>query len=152
MGTNLPIVWVSRNTNVATLSGSTGTAVTATAAGNGTSQIVMSAGTRADSALLTVSGQVTAPISAGVTVGDLFFRSVRNLTQNMAIDTVAVGGIVTWTWSTPTTHTVTSTGSPTFGSSGNISSGTFQVTFNSVGAFAYMCSIHPGMTGTVVVR
>ncbi len=152
VGTNLPITWVSRNANVATVSPLTGTAVTATAAGNGTSQIVVSAGTRADSALLTVSGQSTAPLTAGVTVGDLFFRSNRNLSQNMAVDTIAVGGMVTWTWTTPTTHTVTATGSPTFGSSGNISSGTFQVTFNTAGSYAYLCSIHPSMTGTVVVR
>lgn len=152
VGTNLPITWVSRNANVATVSPLTGTAVTATAAGNGTSQIVVSAGTRADSALLTVSGQSTAPLTAGVTVGDLFFRSNANATQNMAVDTIAVGGMVTWTWTTPTTHTVTATGSPTFGSSGNISSGTFQVTFNTAGSYAYLCSIHPSMTGTVVVR
>lgn len=97
VATNLPITWASRTTTVATLNTPTGTATTATAVSNGTSYIVFSAGTRADSALLTVSGQSTAPLTAGVIVGDFFFRSARNLSQGPAVDTVAVGGTVTWT-------------------------------------------------------
>lgn len=58
----LTISWVSRTTTVLTVSPATGTSTTATAAGNGTSYVVMSAGTRSDSALVTVSGQ-TATVS-----------------------------------------------------------------------------------------
>jgi plastocyanin len=152
VATNLPISWASRTSGVATVSPSSGTSTTATAVGNGSSYIVMSAGTRADSALLSVSGQATAPLTAGVTVGDFFFRSTRNNSQNLAVDTIAVGGMVTWTWATSTTHTVTSDGSPSFSSSGNLNGGVYQIIFNSVGSYNYSCSIHPAMTGRVVVR
>lgn len=60
--TALTIGWVSRTTTVLTVSPATGTSTTATAVGNGTSYLVMSAGTRSDSALVTVSGQ-TATVS-----------------------------------------------------------------------------------------
>ncbi len=60
--TALTIGWASRTTTVVTVSPATGTSTTATAAGNGTSYVVMSAGTRSDSALVTVSGQ-TATVS-----------------------------------------------------------------------------------------
>ncbi len=33
-----------------------------------------------------------------VTVGNIFFRSGHNGTQNPAVDTVAAGTTVTWTW------------------------------------------------------
>ena len=152
VATILPITWASRTTSVATLNTSTGTAATATAVGNGSSYIVMSAGTRADSALLTVSGQSTAPITASVTVGDFFFRSDRNGSQIAPVDTVAVGGSVTWTWVGSQPHSVFSQGSPSFVSSVVQNSGTFLRSFGAAGSYAYICSVHPSMTGTVVVR
>ena len=152
VSTNLPIAWASRTPSVATLSSSAGTPVIATAAGNGTTYIVMSAGTRADSALLTVSGQSTAPISAGISIGDFFFRSNRNLSQGPAVDTVAVGGTVTWSWIGVAPHNVTANGTPTFAGSGTQTGGTFQSVFGVAGAYAYLCSIHPSMQGTIVVR
>src|SRR5437016_3861350 len=61
-----------------------------------------------------------APASAAVTLGDIFFKSVLNGSSNPAVDTVAVGGTVTWTWATTEAlpHSVQSTGSPSFTSSG----------------------------------
>jgi len=153
VATNLPIAWASRNTSIATLSGSSGTSVTATAAGNGSTYIVMTAGTRADSAQLTVSGQTTAPLTASVTVGDFFFRSVRNATQDpLAIDTVAVGGTVTWNFTGAVGHNVTSSAAPSFTGSSTMTSGTHVFTFGAAGAYNYMCTIHPSMQGRVVVR
>ncbi len=149
----LPIIWTSRTTSVATLSAASGTQVTATAAGNGTSYVVMQAGTRADSSLVTVSGQAVAPNAITVFVSDFAFTSQRNNTSNQAIDTVAVGGTVTWQWEAGTvTHNVTSTGSPNFASSTNRSSGSYAFLFANAGTYQYICSIHPAMTGRVVVR
>jgi plastocyanin len=108
---------------------------------------------------LTFNANATAapvlPTTAAVSVGNVFFRSDLNATANPAVDTVAVGGTVTWTWASSSQHSVQSTGSPSFTSSGLISvSGTpYSFTFNTAGTYQYTCSVHPGqMTGRVVVR
>jgi plastocyanin len=97
-----------------------------------------------------------APTTAAVSVGDIFYKSVLNGTTNTAVDTVAVGGTVTWTWAANETlpHGVQSTGSPSFASSA-IQSGagsTYQVTFTAPGRYQYDCAVHGQlMTGTIVV-
>jgi plastocyanin len=63
---------------------------------------------------------------------------------------VAAGSTVTWTNTGAATHTVTSD-SGAF-DSGNVAPGaSFSHTFDTAGTFTYHCSIHPQMTGTVVV-
>lgn len=151
VATPLPISWLSRTTSVLTVSPASGAQTTATAAGNGTSYVVMQAGTRSDSSLVTVSGQVTFPMTATVLVGSNFFRSQRNNTQNAAVDTIGVGGNVTWQWQDGT-HNVTPSGSPTFTGSGDRSNGSYVFAFGAVGTYQYQCTIHPVMTGRVVVR
>jgi plastocyanin len=64
---------------------------------------------------------------------------------------VPVGTTVTWTWEPgAVTHNVT------FGddaSSGDKSAGaTYSRTFATTGTFTYHCTIHPGMTGSVLVQ
>lgn len=64
--------------------------------------------------------------------------------------TVNVGDTVTWTNQDPSTHTATSSGNF---NTGNVpEGGSKSVTFNSAGTFDYICTIHPTMQGTVVVR
>ncbi len=155
VGTNLPITWVSSNSNVATVAPASGTSTTATALINGLTNVSILSGIRTDSSVLTVTGQVVAPPSTiAVSVGDFFFKSGRNLTQNAAVDTLAVGGTVTWTWVGGASHSVQSIGAPTFTSSTPPkTSGTYSMLFNTVGTYQYNCGIHlNGMTGTVVVR
>ncbi len=151
--TNLPITWVSRTTSVLTLAPGTGTQTTATAQGNGTSYVVMSAGTRSDSALVTVSGQAQAPLTATVNVGaGNIFTSVLNNSVNPAVDTIRVGGSITWQ-GIGGNHTVQSQGSPSFTSSGTLGTGTYVFTFNAAGTYQYDCAIHGNqMTGRIVVR
>ncbi len=63
--------------------------------------------------------------------------------------TVAVGATVVWKNQTQVSHTVITN---TFGG-GFISPGaTLSIKFTSVGTFAYHCSIHPYMTGTIIVK
>jgi plastocyanin len=97
------------------------------------------------------------PTAATVRVGNDLFASTRNATVNPAVDTVAVGGTVTWNWvntgSIP--HNVQSSGSPSFPSSevltGNGQS--YAFTFGTAGTYQYTCIVHPGlMTGRVIVR
>lgn len=152
VATPLTISWLTRSAAVLTLSPATGTSSTATATGNGTTFVVMSAGARSDSAAVSVSGQAQAPLTATVQVGDFFFRSALNLSQNRAIDTVGVGGVVTWTWIGAALHDVNSQGSPSFTSSALQTSGQYQVTFGAAGAYEYICQVHPSMTGRIVVR
>jgi plastocyanin len=92
------------------------------------------------------------PTTASVQVGNIFFQSNHNSTQNPAVDTVAVGGTVTWNW-VGGLHSVRSTGSPGFTSSTTQSSGSYQFTFSTAGTYSYDCEVHgPLMTGRVVVR
>lgn len=66
-------------------------------------------------------------------------------------DTVAVGQTVAWHNAAGTTHTATANGG-TF-NTGNIGGGgtSAKITMSTPGSFPYHCSIHPTMTGTLVV-
>jgi plastocyanin len=77
---------------------------------------------------------------------------VQNNFFSPQVDTVAVGGTVTWDW-VGTGHNVTSDPSP-----GPLNSGThdapfsYQVMFPTPGTYDYECTQHPpGMVGTIVV-
>ena len=62
--------------------------------------------------------------------------------------TVPVGGSVEWRWEDGAIpHNVVA---KDFGSETQ-SSGTFTHSFDTAGNFAYVCKIHPTMTGTVTV-
>ena len=92
-----------------------------------------------------------------VTVGNIFFRSGHNGTQNPAVDTVAAGTTVTWTWTSTGSqpHSVQSQGIPSFASSANLTGNgtTYTVTFATPGTYQYDCAVHgPAMTGTIVVQ
>lgn len=65
--------------------------------------------------------------------------------------TVAVGTTVTWTNSDSTGHTVTADDG-SFKSDTLATSATFKQTFATAGTFAYHCSIHTSMTGTITVH
>jgi plastocyanin len=64
---------------------------------------------------------------------------------------LSAGGIVSWTNDDSIQHTVTS--NEGLFDAGPISPGdTFDNTFDSTGEFGYHCSIHPFMTGVVIVN
>src|SRR6266550_5911558 len=92
-----------------------------------------------------------------IVVGNIVFRSAHNGTQNPAIDTVAVGSTVRWTWTATgsVAHSVQSQRTPAFTSSA-IQTGngmTYSVTFTTPGRYAYDCAVHgAAMSGTIVVR
>jgi plastocyanin len=81
------------------------------------------------------------PMQADVSVVDFAF--------NPSSSTIAAGGEVTWTWGGAVGHNVT------FGTGTNSATqttGTFSRTFATAGSFAYECTIHAGMDGTIVVE
>ena len=64
---------------------------------------------------------------------------------------MTVGTTVTWVNDDGATHTVTADGGAF--DSGSLANGaTFQFTFDQVGDFAYHCSIHTTMQGTISVK
>jgi plastocyanin len=98
-----------------------------------------------------------APQTAAVIVGNIFFKSAHNGSTNQAVDTVAAGGTVTWTWTNTgdLPHSVQSTGTPDFTSSAILagSGSTHQVTFSTPGTYRYDCAVHgAAMSGTIVVQ
>ena len=97
------------------------------------------------------------PAPGKITVGTSFFFSERNGSVDAAVDTVAVGAEVTWTWiSGPAVkHSVQSVGTAAFPSSGFIGGVgmTYKAKFTKAGSYQYNCAAHPGnMTGRIVVR
>jgi plastocyanin len=68
---------------------------------------------------------------------------------NPSTVTVAVGGTVTWTNSGSAQHNVTGS---TFASTNLNPNTTYQRTFTQAGTVNYSCTLHAGMSGTVVVQ
>lgn len=68
-----------------------------------------------------------------------------------AVLSVKTGTTVTWTNKDQTTHTVTSDNGTTLSSPNLGFDQTYSMTFNTPGTYAYHCTPHPFMTGTVTV-
>ena len=103
-----------------------------------------------------VGGGPAGSVSVGRN-GQIVFVSAHNGTANPAVDTVAVGGTVTWTWTNTQgiSHSVQSRGSTAFASSAIMSGNgqTYAVAFPVSGTYHYDCAVHgAAMSGTVVVR
>jgi|SRR5579859_1582735 len=78
---------------------------------------------------------------------------IDNFSFGPASLTVAVGTTVTWTNRDDIPHTVVSTDEvKTFKSKVLDTDEKFSFTFNKAGTYPYFCSIHPKMTGKVIVQ
>jgi amicyanin len=78
---------------------------------------------------------------------------IDNFSFGPATLTVPVGSTVTWTNRDDIPHTVVSTDDPkTFKSKVLDTDEKFSFTFSKAGTYSYFCSIHPKMTGKVVVQ
>lgn len=99
----------------------------------------------------TSSSSTPAPSS-----GDATLVHMKNIQFNPKTLTVNKGDTVEWINDDSVNHDVTKdTGpGPQFSSgSGNLSGGqSYKVTFNTPGTVKYECTVHPGMTGTIVVK
>jgi amicyanin len=82
--------------------------------------------------------------------------SMKDIQFQPAAVTVAKGGTVTWTNDDSVPHDVTKEGGPgtDFRSgTGNLQQGdTYKQTFTQAGTVDYVCTVHPGMAGKVVVK
>ena len=79
--------------------------------------------------------------------------TIDNYTFSPGTLTVPLGTTVTWTNRDFEVHTVTADDTPpTFKSAGLDTDDTFSFTFNKAGTYSYHCSLHPHMTGKIVVQ
>jgi|ERR1700683_2197006 len=77
---------------------------------------------------------------------------IQNYAFSPAAVTVKKGASVTWTNEDSVGHTVTESDGQAGPSSSTLNQGqSYSFTFNTAGTFHYKCSIHPYMTGTVIV-
>lgn len=74
---------------------------------------------------------------------------MQNLAFSPSTITVAKGTKVAFKNNDSTAHTVTFS---TFGSKKLSKGGVYKYTFNRTGSFEYRCTIHPSMTGKVIVK
>jgi LPXTG-motif cell wall-anchored protein len=101
--------------------------------------------------LALVSGIAMVAVVAAAGVALAADVTIQNFQFQPASVTVTEGDSVTWTNQDAAPHTATAddgsfdTGTLNQGDSGSL-------TFDNVGSFAYHCSFHPSMTGTVVVQ
>jgi amicyanin len=78
---------------------------------------------------------------------------IDNFSFGPAALTVSVGSTVTWTNRDDIPHTVVSADDPkVFKSKVLDTDEKFSFTFTKPGTYAYFCSIHPKMTGKVIVQ
>jgi plastocyanin len=78
--------------------------------------------------------------------------SMKDIKFNPGTVTIKPGGKVTWTNDDSVGHDVTADDFES-GSPGGIEGGsTFSHTFKKAGTYDYVCSVHPGMKGTVKVK
>lgn len=76
--------------------------------------------------------------------------TVRDNRFDPSATTVPTGTTVTWTWAQgATTHNVTFADGT---KSATQTTGTYARTFATAGTYAYECTVHSGMTGSVTVR
>ena len=92
--------------------------------------------------LLLVATPVWADDAAAVKIGNFTFGP-----QELKVQ---AGTTVTWTNEDDIPHTVVSPNN--FRSKALDSDGTYSFTFTTPGTYKYFCSLHPHMTGTIVVE
>ena len=98
--------------------------------------------------LLAGSTRVTASDQSSGANADV---KIDNFSFGPQTVTVHVGATVTWTNRDDIPHTVVSTDG-VFKSKVRDTDETFSYTFTKAGTYAYFCSVHPKMTGSVVVQ
>lgn len=134
--------WSSSTQSVATVNGSG----LVTAVANGTSTITATIGGKNGTRVITVATITPVPaatVDAGAT----------NSFTPQQVD-LSVGGTVTWHFNGPNDHNVTfaSTAAGTPSNIGATSNADVSRTFTTAGTFPYQCTLHAGMSGTVIVH
>jgi plastocyanin len=88
--------------------------------------------------------------AAGFARADETKVTIDNFTFNPQTLTVKAGTTVTWTNQDDIPHTIANP--PTFRSKPLDTEQSYSFTFTTPGTYKYFCSLHPHMTGTIVVE
>ena len=75
--------------------------------------------------------------------------NIKNFSFNPGAITIKKGSTITWANNDSAPHTIKSA---TFNSEILDKKQSFSFTFNQTGTFSYLCSIHPSMTGKIIVE
>jgi len=96
----------------------------------------------------------TSPSVAPTINTDANSITIENFAFNPATLTIKPGSKVSWTNRDGVDHTIVSdSGSPVLFKSEALATGaSFSFTFTQPGTYAYYCSIHPSMKGTIIVQ
>ena len=97
----------------------------------------------------TVQNTITITVTSPPSMNAAVTATTSNTFAPLSVD-IQVGGMVAFTFDK--THNVTFGGGSAPANIGNTSSGTVARTFSAAGTFDYVCTIHSGMNGVVVVR
>jgi plastocyanin len=113
----------------------------------------MNAGRHAGMALLAVTlGLGACVASAAEVTQPTRAVDIRNFTFAPSTLTVPAGTRVVWTNRDDEPHLITSAGGQFEPSHALDTSDSYAVTFSKPGTYAYYCSIHPMMVGTIIVQ
>ena len=77
--------------------------------------------------------------------------AMQNIAFNPSTIHAKVGQTIKWTNDDSVDHNVTATSGETFKSSNFGQGSTYSTKLTKAGTIQYVCTIHPGMTGTIVV-
>ena len=92
-------------------------------------------------------------VGAAALAGETRDVKIDNYSFSPGTLTVPLGTTVTWTNRDAEVHTVVADDTPpTFRSAGLDTGDSFSFTFSKAGTFPYHCSVHPHMTGTIIVQ
>ena len=98
---------------------------------------------------------VGAMLAGGVLLADAQSQTsaiaIDNFTFNPQTVTVKAGTTITWTNKDDIPHAVAAVGKQ-FKSKVMDTDNSYSFTFTTPGSYAYFCSLHPHMTGTIVVE
>ncbi len=94
----------------------------------------------------------TEAVPAQVVIVEPPFRPPTTWKYEPAVLTVKVGTTVTWTNIGAVVHTVTAADRKAFDSKNIGPNASFSWTFQSAGTFAYLCTYHPWMKGTIIAQ
>jgi plastocyanin len=97
------------------------------------------------------SASTSAPSSSSGGSGGGVTIKMQNIQFSPKDTTVKVGDKVTWTNDDNTDHNVTAESGADFKSKDFGNGATFSFTADKAGTIKYVCTIHPGMTGTLNV-
>jgi amicyanin len=98
---------------------------------------------------------VGAVLAGGILLADAQNQTsaitIDNFTFNPQTVTVKAGATVTWTNKDDIPHAIAAVGKQ-FKSKVMDTDNSYSFTFTTPGSYAYFCSLHPHMTGTIVVE